>query len=73
MRRILLIAGEGKVWRSNKEKPILPSFAGAFEIDFNGMRMWSKIQTGRIPTGPELFQMIESNMEMAGGGSSKFS
>jgi len=46
---------------------------GAFEIDFNGMRMWSKIQTGRIPTGPELFQMIESNMEMAGGGSSKFS
>lgn len=41
---------------------------GAFEIDFNGINMWSKIQTGRIPTGPELFQMIESNMEMAGGG-----
>jgi len=45
---------------------------GAFEIDFNGINMWSKIQTGRIPTGPELFQMIESNMEMAGGGN-KFS
>jgi len=41
---------------------------GAFEIDFNGINMWSKIQTGRIPTGPELFQMIESNIEMAGGG-----
>ena len=42
--------------------------SGAFEIDFNGINMWSKIQTGRIPTGPELFQMIESNIEMAGGG-----
>jgi len=40
---------------------------GAFEIDFNGINLWSKIQTGRIPSGPELFQMIESNMEMAGG------
>jgi len=45
---------------------------GAFEIEFNGINMWSKMQTGRIPTGPELFQMIESNMEMAGGGT-KFS
>jgi len=45
---------------------------GAFEIDFNGMNMWSKIQTGRIPTAPELYQMIEQKMEMAGGGN-KFS
>jgi len=41
---------------------------GAFEIDFNGISMWSKLQTGRIPSAQELFQMIESNMEMAGGG-----
>jgi len=46
---------------------------GAFEIDFNGINMWSKLQTGRIPSAQELFQMIESNIELAGGTGNTFS
>jgi selT/selW/selH-like putative selenoprotein len=40
---------------------------GAFEIDFNGISLWSKLQTGRIPSAQELFQIIDGNMELAGG------
>jgi len=34
---------------------------GAFEIIFNDVPVWSKIQTGRIPSPPELFQIIENH------------
>ncbi|GBN78761.1 Thioredoxin reductase-like selenoprotein T1b [Araneus ventricosus] len=34
---------------------------GAFEIIFNDVPVWSKIETGRIPSPPELFQIIEDN------------
>ncbi|EEC08399.1 hypothetical protein IscW_ISCW006093 [Ixodes scapularis] len=33
---------------------------GAFEIYFNDVRVWSKIETGRIPSPPELFQIIDN-------------
>lgn len=33
---------------------------GAFEINYNDYRIWSKIETGRIPAPPELFQLIDN-------------
>jgi len=33
---------------------------GAFEITFNDMPVWSKLETGRIPQPPELFQIIDN-------------
>jgi len=38
---------------------------GAFEIQFNDVPIWSKLQTGRIPQPPELFQMIDNNLHMS--------
>ncbi|RZF40361.1 hypothetical protein LSTR_LSTR008791 [Laodelphax striatellus] len=35
---------------------------GAFEITLNDMPVWSKIETGRIPQPPELFQIIDNQM-----------
>lgn len=35
---------------------------GAFEILFNDMPIWSKLETGRIPQPTELFQIIESHL-----------
>lgn len=35
---------------------------GAFEIAFNDVPVWSKLETGRVPSPPELFQIIDSNM-----------
>lgn len=34
--------------------------SGAFEISFNDVPIWSKLQTGRIPAPQELFQAIEA-------------
>lgn len=34
---------------------------GAFEVIFNDVPVWSKIQTGRFPSPPELFQIIENH------------
>ncbi|GIY36080.1 thioredoxin reductase-like selenoprotein T homolog CG3887 [Caerostris darwini] len=34
---------------------------GAFEIIFNDVPIWSKIETGRLPSPPELFQIIEDS------------
>lgn len=28
--------------------------------------LWSKLETGRIPQPPELFQMIDNHLNMAG-------
>jgi predicted Rdx family selenoprotein len=36
---------------------------GAFEISFNDVPVWSKLETGRIPQPPELFQIIENHMQ----------
>nr|CAD7585661.1 unnamed protein product [Timema genevievae] len=36
---------------------------GAFEIFFNDMPVWSKLETGRIPQPPELFQIIDNNLQ----------
>lgn len=38
--------------------------SGAFEISLNGMPIWSKLDTGRIPAPQELFQIIESHMNL---------
>jgi len=38
---------------------------GAFEISFNDVPIWSKIESGRIPSPPEMFQMIENNLRYA--------
>lgn len=35
---------------------------GAFEISFNDVPIWSKIESGRIPSPNEMFQMIENNL-----------
>lgn len=35
---------------------------GAFEIYFNDVRVWSKLETGRIPSPPELFQIIDNQV-----------
>nr|CAG4650487.1 EOG090X0DP2 [Sida crystallina] len=38
---------------------------GAFEIVFNDVPLWSKLETGRIPQPPELFQMIDNHLQMS--------
>ncbi|KAG8319418.1 hypothetical protein J6590_092095 [Homalodisca vitripennis] len=38
---------------------------GAFEISLNDMPVWSKLETGRIPQPPELFQIIDNHMQHA--------
>lgn len=38
---------------------------GAFEIILNDVPLWSKLETGRIPQPPELFQMIDNHLNMA--------
>lgn len=35
---------------------------GAFEISFNDVPVWSKLETGRIPQPPELFQIIDNQI-----------
>ncbi|XP_034251787.1 thioredoxin reductase-like selenoprotein T homolog CG3887 [Thrips palmi] len=35
---------------------------GAFEITLDDMPVWSKIETGRIPQPPELFQIIDNHL-----------
>jgi len=37
---------------------------GAFEITFNDVPVWSKLETGRIPSGQEMFEIIENNMRL---------
>lgn len=38
--------------------------SGAFEIYLNDMPVWSKLETGRIPQPPELFQIIENTQRL---------
>jgi len=37
---------------------------GAFEVELNGMPIWSKLKSGRVPQGNELFQIIENQMQL---------
>ncbi|KAI1289344.1 putative thioredoxin reductase-like selenoprotein T protein [Halotydeus destructor] len=34
---------------------------GAFEISYNGVTVWSKLRSGRIPSPPELFKIIDGH------------
>ncbi|KDR10781.1 SelT-like protein [Zootermopsis nevadensis] len=36
---------------------------GAFEIYFNDVPIWSKLETGRIPQPQELFQIIDNHLQ----------
>ncbi|KZC04222.1 PREDICTED: selT-like protein [Dufourea novaeangliae] len=36
--------------------------SGAFEIHFNDVPVWSKLETGRIPQPLELFQIIDTHL-----------
>jgi len=40
---------------------------GAFEITVDNMPVWSKIDSGRIPQPPELFQIIDTHLKMNTG------
>mmetsp|Transcript_118399 Transcript_118399/g.166409 ORF Transcript_118399/g.166409 Transcript_118399/m.166409 type:complete len:135 (+) Transcript_118399:237-641(+) len=33
--------------------------SGAFEVEYNNHPVWSKIETGRVPTWPELIRQFE--------------
>jgi len=39
---------------------------GAFEIMLNDVPVWSKLEVGRIPSPPELLQILDSQMKMSG-------
>lgn len=38
---------------------------GAFEVELNGMPVWSKLKTGRVPQGSELFEIIENQLQLS--------
>lgn len=40
---------------------------GAFEVEFNGIPIWSKLKTGRIPQGDELFEALNSQLRLSTG------
>uniref|UniRef100_A0A0A9WRS7 SelT-like protein n=1 Tax=Lygus hesperus TaxID=30085 RepID=A0A0A9WRS7_LYGHE len=37
---------------------------GAFEISLNDIPVWSKLETGRIPQPPELFQILDNHLHL---------
>ncbi|ESO92890.1 hypothetical protein LOTGIDRAFT_120388, partial [Lottia gigantea] len=37
---------------------------GAFEISFNDVPIWSKLETGRIPSPSEMFQILDNHMRL---------
>ncbi|ESO08105.1 hypothetical protein HELRODRAFT_75296, partial [Helobdella robusta] len=37
---------------------------GAFEISFNDVPVWSKLETGRIPSPQEMFQILDNHMRL---------
>jgi len=39
---------------------------GAFEITFNDMPVWSKLEVGRIPSPQELFQILDGQLKFSG-------
>lgn len=41
---------------------------GAFEVTFNDVPVWSKLETGRIPQPGEMFQIVENQMKFKSDG-----
>uniref|UniRef100_A0A8C4QG27 Selenoprotein T n=1 Tax=Eptatretus burgeri TaxID=7764 RepID=A0A8C4QG27_EPTBU len=39
---------------------------GAFEVVFNDVPIWSKLQSGRVPSLPELAQILDNHLAMGG-------
>lgn len=37
---------------------------GAFEVSFNDVPVWSKLENGRVPSPQEMFQILENQMKM---------
>lgn len=37
---------------------------GAFEVTFNDVPVWSKLENGRIPSSSEMFQIIDNHMRL---------
>lgn len=37
---------------------------GAFEVVFNDVPVWSKLETGRIPSPQEMFQIIDNHLRL---------
>jgi len=37
---------------------------GAFEILFNDVPVWSKLETGRVPSPQEMFQIVDNHMRL---------
>jgi len=37
---------------------------GGFDIYFNDVPVWSKLEVGRIPNGGELFQIVDNHMKL---------
>jgi selT/selW/selH-like putative selenoprotein len=42
---------------------------GAFEISFNDVPVWSKLEVGRIPSPQELFQILDNQIKFSGASS----
>jgi selT/selW/selH-like putative selenoprotein len=55
---------------SNAVEGMLTS-TGAFEIYLGNEQIWSKIESGRVPSPQELFQAIESQLAIGGESSAK--
>jgi len=45
---------------------------GAFEVSLNDVPVWSKIETGRLPSPPELFQIMDNAIRFKPDTDSKF-
>lgn len=43
---------------------------GAFEVSVDNMPVWSKLEAGRIPQPPELFQIVDNHFKLNSGVSS---
>nr|Q9BN19.1 RecName: Full=Putative esophageal gland cell secretory protein 6; Flags: Precursor [Heterodera glycines]AAG21336.2 hypothetical esophageal gland cell secretory protein 6 [Heterodera glycines] len=56
---------------SNAIEGMLQS-TGAFEIYIESERIWSKLESGRVPSPPELFQAIDSHLAIRRGGAGRF-
>lgn len=38
--------------------------SGAFEVEVNGQKVWSKLETGHLPTMEHLISLIEENLKL---------
>jgi len=43
---------------------------GAFEVFFNDIPVWSKLQSGRVPEPAEMFQILDGQMKLSSYGGS---